>query len=316
MSAFAIVFAGQGSQSVGMMSGFAELPVVQRTFEEASAILGIDLWNMISAGPVEAQNQTVNTQPLMLAAGVATYRAWLEKGGAQASCFAGHSLGEYTALVAAGALPFADALPLVRFRAQAMQDAVPEGVGAIAAVLGLDVEQVRAVCADAALGEVVDAVNLNSPGQIVIAGHRAAVERGMALARERGAKRALLLPMSVPSHCALMRPAAETLAGALAGIALKSPAFPIINNVDVREATTPAEIADALVRQLYCPVRWIEIVAAMQAAGVTHIVECGPGKVLHGMVRRIATDVTSATLSSAQAIADTLASIGQTGETA
>ena len=287
MSAFAIVFAGQGSQSVGMMSGFAELPVVQRTFEEASAILGIDLWNMISAGPVEAQNQTVNTQPLMLAAGVATYRAWLEKGGAQASCFAGHSLGEYTALVAAGALPFADALPLVRFRAQAMQDAVPEGVGAIAAVLGLDVEQVRAVCADAALGEVVDAVNLNSPGQIVIAGHRAAVERGMALARERGAKRALLLPMSVPSHCALMKPAAERLAAYLNDVHIDVPASPVIQNADVESFGSEAAIKRALVEQLFRPVRWIETVQSLAHRGANAVVECVPGKVLTGLNKRI-----------------------------
>lgn len=287
MTAFAIVFAGQGSQSVGMMSGFAELPVVQRTFEEASAILGVDLWNMIATGPAEVQNQTVNTQPLMLAAGVATYRAWLEKGGAPATCFAGHSLGEYTALVAAGALPFADALPLVRFRAQAMQDAVPEGVGAIAAVLGLDVEQVRAVCAEAAQGEVVEAVNLNSPGQIVIAGHRAAVERGMALARERGAKRALLLPMSVPSHCALMRPAADRLAAYLNDVRIEVPASPVIQNADVESFSSEASIKRALVEQLFRPVRWIETVQSLAQRGANTVVECMPGKVLTGLNKRI-----------------------------
>ena len=312
----AFVFPGQGSQSVGMLRDYLDLPVVRTTIDEASSALGQDLFALVENGPEEALNQTTNTQPIMLAADIAVYRAWQALGGPAPVLAAGHSLGEYAALVAGGALGFAEAMKLVRVRADAMQQAVPEGQGGIAAILGLDADQVAAACAEAAGGEVVSPANLNAPGQIVIAGGKAAVGRAIEACKARGAKRAVLLPMSVPSHCALMRPAAETLAGALAGIALKSPAFPIINNVDVREATTPAEIADALVRQLYCPVRWIEIVAAMQAAGVTHIVECGPGKVLHGMVRRIATDVTSATLSSAQAIADTLASIGQTGETA
>jgi [acyl-carrier-protein] S-malonyltransferase len=312
----AFVFPGQGSQSVGMLRDYLDLPVVRTTIDEASSALGQDLFALVENGPEEALNQTTNTQPIMLAADIAVYRAWQALGGPAPVLAAGHSLGEYAALVAGGALGFAEAMKLVRVRADAMQQAVPEGQGGIAAILGLDADLVAAACAEAAGDEVVSPANLNAPGQIVIAGGKAAVGRAIEACKARGAKRAVLLPMSVPSHCALMRPAAETLAGALAGIALKSPAFPIINNVDVREATTPAEIADALVRQLYCPVRWIEIVAAMQAAGVTHIVECGPGKVLHGMVRRIATDVTSATLSSAQAIADTLASIGQTGETA
>ena len=312
----AFVFPGQGSQSVGMLRDYLDLPVVRTTIDEASSALGQDLFALVESGPEEALNQTTNTQPIMLAADIAVYRAWQSLGGPAPVLAAGHSLGEYAALVAGGALGFAEAMKLVRVRADAMQQAVPEGQGGIAAILGLDADQVAAACAEAAGDEVVSPANLNAPGQIVIAGGKAAVGRAIEACKARGAKRAVLLPMSVPSHCALMRPAAETLAGALAGIALKSPAFPIINNVDVREATTPAEIADALVRQLYCPVRWIEIVTAMHAAGVTHIVECGPGKVLHGMVRRIATDVTSATLSSAQAIADTLASIGQTGETA
>ena len=312
----AFVFPGQGSQSVGMLRDYLDLPVVRTTIDEASSALGQDLFALVENGPEEALNQTTNTQPIMLAADIAVYRAWQALGGPAPVLAAGHSLGEYAALVAGGALGFAEAMKLVRVRADAMQQAVPEGQGGIAAILGLDADQVAAACAEAAGDEVVSPANLNAPGQIVIAGGKAAVGRAIEACKARGAKRAVLLPMSVPSHCALMRPAAETLAGALAGIALKSPAFPIINNVDVREATTPAEIADALVRQLYCPVRWIEIVTAMQAAGVTHIVECGPGKVLHGMVRRIATDVTSATLSSAQAIADTLASIRQTGETA
>ncbi|MEO8102302.1 MAG: ACP S-malonyltransferase, partial [Betaproteobacteria bacterium] len=287
MSRFAIVFAGQGSQSVGMMLGFADMPVVRQTFEEASDILKLPLWNMMTDGPAEVQNQTVNTQPLMLTAGVATWRAWQEKGGRAGKFFAGHSLGEYTALVAAGALSFADALPLVRFRARAMQDAVPEGIGGIAAVLGLDVEQVRAVCADAALGEVLEAVNLNSPGQIVIAGHKTAVERGMALAKERGAKRALLLPMSVPSHCALMRPAAEKLSVYLQGIAMAVPATPVIQNAHVSAFATAAEINQALVEQLFHPVHWIETIQCGAAEGVGTVIECVPGKVLTGLNKRI-----------------------------
>ena len=289
MSNFAIVFAGQGSQSVGMMSGFSTLTIVQRTFEEASAILNLDLWKMIVAGPAEVQNKTVNTQPLMLTAGVATYRAWLEQGGAAPRYFAGHSLGEFTALVAAGALSFADAMPLVRFRAGAMQDAVPAGVGAIAALLGLDVDQVRAVCAESAQGEVVEAVNLNSPGQIVIAGHKTGVERAMALAKERGAKRALLLPMSVPSHCALMKPAAEKLAGYLQDVPFTVPHIPLIQNADVKSFATVAEIKQALVEQLFRPVRWIETIQAVSAAGVTTVVECVPGKILTALNKRIDT---------------------------
>jgi len=287
MSKFAVVFAGQGSQSVGMMNGFADMPVVQRTFEEASDILKLELWKMIVEGPAEVQNQTINTQPLMLTAGVATWRAWQEKGGRVGACFAGHSLGEYTALVAAGALSFADALPLVRFRAEAMQDAVPDGIGGIAAVLGLDVEQIRAVCADAAQGEVLEAVNLNSPGQIVIAGHKTAVERGMALARERGAKRALLLPMSVPSHCALMKPAAEKLSAYLQGVSCAVPATPVIQNAHVAAFGSVAEIKNALFEQLFHPVRWIETIQQFAARGVDTVIECVPGKVLTGLNKRI-----------------------------
>ena len=287
MSRFAITFAGQGSQSVGMMSAYSGMPVVKRTFEEASDILKLDLWTMAVEGPVESQNQTVNTQPLMLTAGIATFRAWQENGGNTPTFFAGHSLGEYTALVAANAISFADALPLVRLRAQAMQDAVPEGTGGIAAVLGLDVEQIRAICTEAAKGEVLEAVNLNSPGQIVIAGHRTAVERGMALAKERGAKRALLLPMSVPSHCELMKPAAEKLSVALRGIVCNVPAIPVIQNADVRAFSDSDEIKQALVEQLYRPVRWIESIEKIAAGGVTTIVECAPGKVLTGLNKRI-----------------------------
>lgn len=287
MRKFAIAFAGQGSQSVGMMAGFVGMPIVQRTFEEASAVLKLDLWAMAVDGPAEVQNQTVNTQPLMLCAGVAMFRAWQENGGAAPALFAGHSLGEYTALVAAGALDFADALQLVRLRAQAMQDAVPEGTGGIAAVLGLDAEQVRAVCIEAADGEVLEAVNLNSPGQIVIAGHRTAVERGMVLAKSRGAKRALMLSMSVPSHCTLMKPAAEKLARALETVACKVPATPVIQNADVRVFSSADEIKQALVEQLYRPVRWIETIQAIAAGGAGTVIECVPGKVLTGLNKRI-----------------------------
>ena len=284
---FAITFAGQGSQSVGMMAGFAGMPIVERTFEEASDILKLDVWALAAEGPAEMQNQTVNTQPLMLSAGVATFRAWLAKGGHAPAFFAGHSLGEYTALVASGALRFADALPLVRLRAQAMQDAVPAGAGGIAAVIGLDTEQIRAVCAEAAEGEVLEAVNLNSPGQIVIAGHRGAVERAMVLARTRGAKRALMLPMTVPSHCALMKPAAEKLAAALKSVACNVPAIPVIQNADVRAFTTADDIKRALVEQLYRPVRWIETIQAIAAGGATTVIECVPGRVLTGLNKRI-----------------------------
>ena len=287
MTKFAITFAGQGSQSVGMMAGFDDMPIVQRTFAEASDVLKIDIWAMAVVGPADIQNQTINTQPLMLTAGVATFRAWQQQGGHAPVFFAGHSLGEYTALVAAGALRFEDALILVRLRAQAMQDAAPEGTGGIAAVLGLDVEQVRAVCIDAAEGEVLEAVNLNSPGQIVIAGHRAAVERGMALARMRGAKRAVMLPMSVPSHCALMKPAAEKLAVALQSVACNVPETAVIQNAAVRAFSSAYQIKQALVEQLYRPVRWIETIQAIAAGGATTVLECVPGKVLTGLNKRI-----------------------------
>lgn len=287
MHRFAIVFAGQGSQSVGMMNGFNGLPVVQKTFEEASDILKLDLWRMVVEGPAEAQNMTVNTQPLMLVAGVATWRAWQEKGGASAAFFAGHSLGEYTALVAAGALNFADAIPLVRFRAEAMQDAVPEGIGGIAAILGLDLDRVLEVCVEAANGEVLKAVNLNSPAQIVIAGHRAAVERGMALAKERGAKRALMLPMSAPSHCVLMAPAAEKLSTYLHGVKLSMPHTPVIHNSHVSASTSTEEVKRALIEQLTRPVRWIETIQYLADKGVGNVVECVPGKVLTGLNKRI-----------------------------
>lgn len=298
----ALVFAGQGSQSVGMMAGFANVPVVEETLQEASDVLNVDIIGMLKSGPDEALAQTVNTQPVMLAAGVATLRAWTALGGPAPSCYAGHSLGEYSALVAAGALQFKDALPLVRFRAEAMQAAVPEGTGGIAAVLGLDETAVQAVCADAAQAEVLEAVNLNSPGQTVIAGHRSAVERGMALAKERGAKRALMLPMSVPSHCALMKPAAEQLEAYLRNVPMQAPAVAVIQNADVQAFSTPDEIKAALVRQLYRPVRWIETVQALSARGATIIAECVPGKVLTGLNKRIAPEAQCVAFTDADAM--------------
>ena len=293
---FAFVFPGQGSQSTGMMAGFAGLAVVRETFAEASDILQQDLWTLVTDGSEAALNQTVNTQPLMLTAGVAVYRAWEDLHGAEPALMAGHSLGEYSALVAAGAVSFAEALPLVRLRARAMQEAVPEGTGGIAAILGLDDDAVAAVCREAAAGEVVEPANFNSPAQVVIAGHRAAVERGMALAKERGAKRAVMLPMSAPSHCSLMRPAAERLAAALETVALQSPQIPVIHNADVQGHESPASIRDALVRQLYSPVRWTETVRSMAATGIGLVVECGPGKVLTGLSKRIDAGLPAAAL--------------------
>lgn len=286
----AILFPGQGSQSLGMMQGFADLPVVEKTFRDASALVGVDYWKMVTEGPAEALNQTVNTQPVMLIAGVACWRAWREKGGAMPAYFAGHSLGEYTALVASGVLRFEDAVPLVRFRAQAMQEAVPEGTGGIAAILGLEEPAIREVCAAAAQGEVLEPANLNSPGQIVIAGHRTAVERGMAVAKEKGAKRAVMLPMSAPSHCSLMKPAADRLAERLGTLAMSKPQVPVVQNRDVQAFDDPARIRQALVEQLYNPVRWIETVQYLAGHGVTRMVECGPGKVLTGLSKRIAGD--------------------------
>jgi [acyl-carrier-protein] S-malonyltransferase len=282
----AFVFPGQGSQSIAMMQGLEQLAVVRDTFAEASEVLGQDLWKLVSDGPIEQLNQTVNTQPVMLTAGIAAYRAWLDQGGRVPDMMAGHSLGEYSALVAAGVLSFGDALPLVRLRAQAMQDAVAEGVGGMAAILGLDDGTVRALCAEAAQSEVLEAVNFNSPGQVVIAGHKAAVERGMVLAKEKGAKRALALPVSVPSHCALMRPAADKLSRALASINLNSPAIPVLHNADVVSHDAADAIRDALTRQLYSPVRWSETMHAMAEMAVTQVVECGPGKVLAGLAKR------------------------------
>ena len=284
---FAFFFPGQGSQSLGMMNGFENFAVVKNTFDEASAVLGQDLWAMINGEDAAPINETINTQPIMLTAGIATYRAYLEAGGKAPSVVAGHSLGEYTALVVAGALDFADAVKLVRLRAELMQNAVPQGEGAMAAILGLDDDVVRQVCYDAAQGDVVEAVNFKSPGQVVIAGSTAAVERAMQLAKEQGAKRALPLPVSVPSHCSLMKPAADQLATALQNITLHIPQIRVIHNADVAAYHDAEQIKDALVRQLYCPVRWTETINTLVSEGITESAECGPGKVLAGLAKRI-----------------------------
>lgn len=283
-----IVFPGQGSQSIGMLKELAAThAVVQETFATASQVLGYDLWNLVQNGPEEELNQTAKTQPAMLAAGVAVWRVWRAQGGAEPAVMAGHSLGEYTALVCANALAYEDAVALVAERGRLMQEAVPVGQGAMAAILGLDDDQVRAVCAVAAQGEIVAAVNFNSPGQVVVAGHAAAVQRAMAAAKEAGAKRALALAVSAPSHCALMLPAAERLAERLATVTVNTPRIPVLHNADVTAHSDAAAIRAALVRQLHQPVRWVESIQAMRARGVSKVLECGPGKVLAGLIKRI-----------------------------
>ncbi len=306
--AFAFLFPGQGSQSLNMMDGFAAA-VVKDTFDEASDALGDDLWAMLKADSNEAINQTINTQPLMLAAGVATFRAWLAAGGARPSVVAGHSLGEYSALVAADALDFDDAVRLVRLRAEAMQSAVPAGEGGMAAVLGLEDADIVAACAEAAQGEVVEAVNFNAPGQVVIAGGKAAVERAIAACKARGAKRAMPLPVSVPSHCALMKPAAERLAEALESVSINVPVLPVLHNADVAAYSEAAQIRDALVRQLYSPVRWTETIRKLAADGVLLHAECGPGKVLAGLNKRIESTLSTSALTDDAAIAAALTSL-------
>lgn len=291
---FAFVFPGQGSQSVGMMGAYGDAGVVRATFDEASAALGDDLWQMVADGPAELLAQTVNTQPVMLTAGIAAWRLWLDKGGRRPAVVAGHSLGEYAALVAAGVLGLKDAVPLVRLRAAAMQEAVPVGTGAMAAILGLDDDGIRAACAEAASagssGEVAEAVNFNAQGQTVIAGHKGAVERAMEACKARGAKRAVALPVSAPFHSSLIRPAADKLAARLAELDLAEPQIPVINNVDVAIESDVARIKDALVRQAYNPVRWVETVQKMAGMGVTVVAECGPGKVLAGLTKRCGAD--------------------------
>lgn len=291
----AIVFPGQGSQSVGMMAGFDAHPAVRATFDEASAVLRQDLWALVTAGPETDLNQTVNTQPVMLTAGVAVWRAWLAAGGVRPAVVAGHSLGEYSALVAAGALAFVDALPLVRFRAEAMQAAVPAGVGAMAAILGLDAAAVAALCREAGTGSarIVEPVNFNGPEQIVIAGHKDAVERALEIAAAKGAKKSVLLPVSAPFHSSLLRPAAERLAAHLAGVTLRTPEIPVLHNVDVTVKPGADAIRVALAQQAASPVRWVETIEAFAARGVTHVVECGPGRVLTGLNKRIVREVKS-----------------------
>lgn len=299
---FAFVFPGQGSQSVGMMAAYGDAPVVRATFDEASAALGDDLWKMAADGPAELLTQTVNTQPVMLTAGIAAWRLWIEKGGRRPSVVAGHSLGEYSALVASGVLELKDAVPLVRLRAAAMQEAVPVGTGAMAAILGLDDEGIRAACSESAQGEIVEPVNFNAAGQTVIAGNKAAVERAMEACKARGAKRAVALPVSAPFHSSLIRPAADKLAVRLAELHLLAPQIPVINNVDVAIESDAAKIRDALVRQAYNPVRWVETVQKMAAMGVTLVAECGPGKVLAGLTKRCADGVNGVALADAAAI--------------
>jgi [acyl-carrier-protein] S-malonyltransferase len=287
----AMVFPGQGSQSVGMMSAYGDLPEIRHTIAEASDILGEDIGRLMSEGPVGELNRTVNTQPVMVTADIAVYRAWKALGGATPELLAGHSLGEYSALVAAGVLSFSDCLPLVRLRATAMQEAVPEGTGAMAAILGLSDEMVVAACNEAAQGEVVEAVNFNAPAQVVIAGHAEAVKRGMEAAKKLGARRALPLPVSAPFHSSLMAPAAARLKQALALVTVNSPCIPVIHNMDAMTHSQPDQIREALFGQADHPVKWTQCILAMVAEGATHVFECGPGKVLAPLAKRIHGDL-------------------------
>ncbi len=298
--AFAFVFPGQGSQSVGMMAAYGDSSIIRSTFDEASATLGQDLWQLVADGPAELLAQTVNTQPLMLTSAIAAYRLWLDKGGRTPAVVAGHSLGEYSALVAAGVIDFKDAVPLVRLRAAAMQEAVPVGTGAMAAILNLDDERIREACVEAEAevgnGEVVAPVNFNAPGQTVIAGSRAAVERACEGCKTRGAKRAVLLPVSAPFHSSLIRPAADRLGDRLAELVFSAPKIPVVNNVDVSIESDPDRIKDALIRQAYSPVRWVETIQKIVSLGVSNVAECGPGKVLAGLTKRCADGVTGIAL--------------------
>jgi [acyl-carrier-protein] S-malonyltransferase len=311
MTAFAFVFPGQGSQTVGMLDAWGDHPVVRDTLAEASAALGEDLAALIHQGPKEALDLTTNTQPVMLAASIACYRAWIAEAGTAPAMAAGHSLGEYSALVAAGALTLADAVPLVRFRAQAMQDAVPVGEGAMAAVLGLDADAVRKACDEAAqsTGGVVSAANYNDPKQIVISGSKAAVDRACERVKAAGAKRALPLAVSAPFHCALMKPAAERLRERLATTSFATPTFPVVNNIDVAVQSEPEAIREALYRQAFGPVRWVETVQALRSRGVGHVVECGPGKVLAGLVKRVDGEMVALNLFDPASLADVKAQL-------
>lgn len=307
----AFVFPGQGSQTVGMLDVWANNAVVQDAIQTANQALGQDLGALIAQGPDTDLNLTTNTQPAMLLSAVAMFNAWIEAGGVMPAMVAGHSLGEYSALTAAGVLSLADAVKLVRIRANAMQDAVPVGVGAMAAVLNLDDEQIRAVCAEAAQGQVVEPVNFNAPGQIVIAGHKEAVERACELAKAAGARRAMLLPVSAPFHSSLLQPAADVLQQALEQVNLDSPRIPVVNNVDVQMPTDTQDIKSALVRQAWHPVRWVETIQLMQAQGITHIVECGPGKVLSGLVKRIDKSIEVLSITDPASLEQTLISLKQ-----
>lgn len=311
-----MVFPGQGSQSVGMLAELAQaFPVVVETFAEASSVLGYDLWERVQNGPADLLNQTACTQPAMLSAGVATWRCWQQLSGRAPALMAGHSLGEYSALVCAGAIGFGDAVGLVEKRGRFMQNAVPEGSGAMAAILGLDDRQVVDLCAEAAAGEVVSAVNFNSPGQVVIAGNRAAVERAMELAKAAGAKRALPLPVSVPSHCSLMQPAADALARELAAVSIQAPAISVLHNVDVAEHSTPDAIREVLTAQLYRPVRWVETIVAMHRRGITSVAEMGPGKVLAGLNKRIEKSMSALPVQAAEDLDKALAACAAQGAT-
>lgn len=306
----AFVYPGQGSQSVGMMTGYAGVKTVRNTFTEASDLLGEDMWAMAENGPADVINLTTNTQPLMLVAGVAVFRTWIESGGPVPEMLAGHSLGEYSALVAAEAMKFSDAVPLVRFRAQCMHEAVPAGIGAMAAVLGLDDEGVRAACEEASAGDgIAEAANFNAPGQVVVAGQKAAVERAVEAAKARGAKRAMLLAMSTPSHCTLMKPASDRLEQALSKVSMQMPRIPVIHNESVAVATNIQQLRQSLVRQLHQPVRWVETVRKLIDSGVTHIVECGPGRVLAGLNKRIGGDVQTVALVDINSVEETIAAL-------
>lgn len=316
MKTFAFVFPGQGSQAVGMLDAWGDHPAVAETLREASDALGEDVARLIHEGPKEALALTTNTQPVMLVAGVAAWRAWLAEGGGRPSVVAGHSLGEYAALVASGVLTLAQAAPLVRFRAQAMQQAVPVGVGAMAAILGMDAEKVKAGCAEVTAafgpgsGEVVEAVNFNDPMQTVIAGSKAAVDKACEVLKASGAKRALPLPVSAPFHSSLMKPAAQALRERLAPMALLAPQIPVINNIDVSVTDDPELIRDALVRQAAGPVRWVETVQALKSRGVEAVVECGPGKVLSGMAKRIAPEMAAVSVYDPATLAETRQMLG------
>lgn len=307
MTQFAFVFPGQGSQTVGMLSELAaNYPVIEETFREASDVLGYDLWALTQQGPAEELNKTWQTQPALLTASVALWRVWQQQGGKTPSLMAGHSLGEYSALVCAGVLAFTDAVRLVELRGKLMQAAVPEGTGAMAAIIGLDDAAIAKACEESAQGQIVSPVNFNSPGQVVIAGNRDAVDRAGAACKAAGAKRALPLPVSVPSHCALMKPAAEKLAVELQNITFNAPAIPVVNNVDVKCETSADAIREALVRQLYSPVLWTQCVEFMAAQGVAHLYEAGPGKVLTGLTKRIVDTLTASAINEPAALSAAL----------